>query len=168
MSLVRSHSVSPFAAKKAPPAPVVLLLSQTTLHMPTSPGHLIHEDLKTPVKKLKKVAFAVTPHTYPPPSIVPNLIPTPRHLSTKTVENHKGWTMAATDTELIKRTVHRLTDQLLDTTQCYSKQAQTPLLLVYERALEMHPDLREFENKWATRCIIMAHLKATAATAKAN
>ncbi|KAJ7691835.1 hypothetical protein B0H16DRAFT_1752188 [Mycena metata] len=129
--------------------------------MPTSPGRLIHEDLKTAVKKPKKVVFAaVADHTYPPPLIVPNVIPTPRHLSTKTVENHKGWTIGATETDVIKRTVHQLTDHLLDTTQCYSKQAQTPLLLVHERALEMHPVLHEFENEWATRCIIMAHLKA--------
>ncbi|KAJ7759955.1 hypothetical protein B0H16DRAFT_1720176 [Mycena metata] len=135
MSLVRSHPVSLFTAKKAPPAPVVLLLSQTTLHMPTFPGRLIHEDLKTLIKKLKKVVFAAAPHTYPPPSIVPNLIPTPQHLSTKTVENHKGWKIAPTETELIK-------------------------------ALEMHPVLHEFENEWATCCIIMAHLKARAAAAK--
>ncbi|KAJ7020522.1 hypothetical protein C8F04DRAFT_1274996 [Mycena alexandri] len=149
MSLVRSHSVAPF--------------------MPTSPGRLIHEDLTTAVKKPKKVVFAAAAdHTYPPPSIVPNAIPTPRHLTAKAVENHKGWTLGATETDVIKRTIHKLTDHLLDTTQCYSKQAKTPLLLVYERALEMHPVLREFENEWATRCIITAHLKATAAAARAN
>lgn len=73
-------------------------------------------------------------------------------------------------------------DNLLDTTSSVSEQDEDLLTLVYQRAsifkiidlyfmlivvqaAEMHPMLLQYEDNWATYCIVQAHLKSTAALA---
>jgi hypothetical protein len=71
-------------------------------------------------------------------------------------------------------------DKLLDTTKSLSDQDRELVQEVYRQvsiiacyhsvlnavqAAQMHPDLRKYENDWATRCIVQARLKATSSNA---
>ncbi|KAJ6476557.1 hypothetical protein DFH09DRAFT_1342438 [Mycena vulgaris] len=161
---------SPFAATEAPPPPVVLLLLQTDLNAPTSPGLLIHEDLVNFVPRAKKkvVFTTTTKHTYPPPMIIPNSVAVPKHLSTKILEKHWEWDRDETEMALIKTEVRNLVEELLDTTKSYLEQANGPLEEVFERAAQLHPILCQYKERWATRSIIMSHLKTTAAAQKST
>ncbi|KAJ7807082.1 hypothetical protein B0H14DRAFT_2609985 [Mycena olivaceomarginata] len=161
---------SPFAGRESPPPPVVLLLSQTDLHMPSSPGLLIHQDLGlAPSSKLKKnVAFAPV-HTYPPPPILAatDLIPCPPQLSRHLLEHHPGWEVDTAQTLVIKfqKTIYKLVDKILDTSQSLKYQDPELVAKVYKQAIQMHPILRNYEDNWATKCVIGAHLKTTAQNA---
>ncbi|KAJ6497986.1 hypothetical protein C8R47DRAFT_1068893 [Mycena vitilis] len=179
---------SPFAEAEKPPAPAVLLLLQTDLGARTSQGLLIHEDLKHQVPSVKKAVLFAAPdvqHTYPPPPIFVVKIPAPKALTRHAIECHPEWQRAGRserETAIIKKTVHDLVDQKLDTTKSLSYQdpdyvakvfeqasipriACSPLLITIVQAAQMHPDLHEYEGHWATRCIVQARLKATATTA---
>jgi hypothetical protein len=131
---------SPFAETEKPPPPVVLLLLQTDLNVHTSTGLVIHEDLEHPVPSAKKtVVFApVLQHTYPPPPIFEDVIPTPTMLTRKIIEHHEAWEGGERETAIIKvrlvylifyllniqcqTTVHALVEKLLDTTKSLSDQ----------------------------------------------
>ncbi|KAJ7721258.1 hypothetical protein DFH07DRAFT_784175 [Mycena maculata] len=152
--------VSPFAETEKPPPPVVLLLSQTDLDMHTST--VIHEDLEYHVPSAKKtVVFApasALEHTYPPAPIMEVPITAPKMLTRKIIENHAEW----------KTTIHNLVDRLLDTTKALSDQKDVLLQQLFKEAAVMHPVLRNYDSDWATRCIVQARLKATAASASAQ
>ncbi|KAJ7648911.1 hypothetical protein B0H17DRAFT_1102723 [Mycena rosella] len=157
-----------------PPPPVVLLLLQTDLNTHISTGLMIHEDLEPLVPSAKKkVVFAPAPsleHTYPPPPIFAEKIPTPTMLTRKILERHDAWEGGQRETALIKTTVHALVDQLLDKTKAISEQDTGLVQEVFRQAAQMHPDLHKYEDDWATCCIVQARLKATSSNAsnKAN
>ncbi|KAJ6532082.1 hypothetical protein B0H19DRAFT_1273237 [Mycena capillaripes] len=92
-------------------------------------------------------------------------IPVPSSLTRKILEDHPGWECDDTDTALIKKTVHQIIEDLLDETKSMSDQKPMLLEEVYRRAADMFPVLRNYADNWATRCIVQAHLKATAAIA---
>ncbi|KAJ7924676.1 hypothetical protein B0H13DRAFT_2315192 [Mycena leptocephala] len=140
------HYASPFAETEKPPPPVVLLLLQTDLNVHTSTGLLIHEDLEHLVPSAKK-------------TVVPAM------LTRKILEHHDAWEGGEHETVIIKTTVHALVDKLLDTTKSLSDQDRELVQEVYRQAAQMHPDLRKYENDWATRCIVQARLKATSSNA---
>ncbi|KAJ7323500.1 hypothetical protein DFH08DRAFT_817530 [Mycena albidolilacea] len=158
---------SPFAETEKPPPPVVLLLLQTDLNVHTSTGLVIHEDLDHPVPSAKKtVVFApVHRHTYPPPPIFEDVIPTPTMLTRKIIEHHEAWECGERETAIIKTTVHTLVEKLLDMTKSLSDQDPELMQEVFRQAAQMHPDLCKYENNWATRCIVQARLKATSSNA---
>ncbi|KAJ7128015.1 hypothetical protein C8R44DRAFT_873783 [Mycena epipterygia] len=161
-----ARHASPFAETEKPPPPVVLLLLQTDLHMHSSTGLMIHEDLENLVPSAKKtVVFTPVEHTYPPPPIFEVTIPTPPLLTRKVIERHDAWEGGEHETALIKTTVHALVDSLLDTTKSISDQDAALLKEVFRQAAQMHPDLRKYEDNWVTCCIVQARLKATSANA---
>ncbi|KAJ7123790.1 hypothetical protein C8R43DRAFT_958944 [Mycena crocata] len=163
-SLSFMRHASPFAEPDKPPPPVVLLLLHTDLDVHTSTGLVIHEDLEQSATKTVMFAPDVA-HTYPPPPIFKEKIPVPTMLTSKIIENHQGWEPKERETGIIKTTVHALVDQLLDTTKALADQDPALVEEVFRQAAQMHPDLRKYEDDWATRCIVQARLKATAAQA---
>ncbi|KAJ7256866.1 hypothetical protein B0H12DRAFT_1070640 [Mycena haematopus] len=158
---------SPFAETEPPPPPIVLLLLQTDLNMRTSTSLIIHEDLEKFVPSTRKtVQFAPSvEHTYPPPPIFLEKIPVPQMLTRRSIEGHDGWECGEKETALIKAFIHDLVDKLLDNTRSFSHQDPERVQDVFTQAAQMHPVLRKYADDWATRCIVQARLKATAATA---
>ncbi|KAJ7087612.1 hypothetical protein B0H15DRAFT_801204 [Mycena belliarum] len=156
---------SPFAAAEPPPPPAVVLLIHTDLDLPTeSADLLIHEDLGLAPTAKKAVQFA---HKYPPPPIFDKLIPSPGRLSRLNLDNTPEWKQDHTpkDTALIKAVIHRLVDKLLDTTKAISFQDKELVEQVYREGAAVYPILCQYENNWATYCIVHAHLKYTSTEA---
>ncbi|KAJ6534906.1 hypothetical protein B0H19DRAFT_1080317 [Mycena capillaripes] len=155
---------SPIADTEKPPPPVVLLLLHTDL---TVTRLMIHEDLEHPVPSARQtVVFAPVEHTYPPPPIFTDKIPAPPMLTRKIIENHDTWDFGERETGIIKTTVHILVDQLLDAAKSLASQDTELIQEVFQRAAQMHPDLRKFEDDWVTLCIIQARLKAISSANK--
>ncbi|KAF7372580.1 hypothetical protein MVEN_00120700 [Mycena venus] len=86
-------------------------------------------------------------------------------LTRKIIEHHEAWQGGERETAIIKTTVHALVEKLLDTTKSLSDQDKELVQEVFWQAAQMHPDLRKYENDWATRCIVQARLKATSSSA---
>jgi hypothetical protein len=82
-----------------------------------------------------------------------------------------------------QKTIYKLVDKILDTSQSLKYQDPELVAKVYKQvsilgiivscrsiftviqAIQMHPILRNYEDNWATKCIIGAHLKTTAQNA---
>ncbi|KAJ7755279.1 hypothetical protein DFH07DRAFT_773397 [Mycena maculata] len=93
-------------------------------------------------------------------------IAAPIALSRQTIKKHSEWIESDEQTKKITAYIKKLADSMLDKTQAFTNQNDNKVKQLYRQTNKEFPCMQRYQDNWATKCILQAHLKIKASAAK--
>ncbi|KAJ7437625.1 hypothetical protein B0H11DRAFT_2255239 [Mycena galericulata] len=93
-------------------------------------------------------------------------ITAPTAVCRQNIKKHPEWIENAEQTKKITAYIKKLADSMLDKTRAFTNQNKHKVKQVYQQTNKEFPCMRKYQDNWATKCILSAHLKIKASAAK--
>ncbi|KAJ7449504.1 hypothetical protein B0H11DRAFT_2247245 [Mycena galericulata] len=90
----------------------------------------------------------------------------PSALSRQSIRKHSEWIESEPQTKKITARIKTLAGSMLDPTRALADQNENKVKQLYRQINDEFPCMRQYQDNWATKCILGAHLKIKARAAK--